>query len=76
MFSFWYEPSDPDNPDDVAAADRLLEFQLGWFAHAIFGEGDYPDVMKHMVDAKSKQQGLKISRLPKFTDEEISYIKG
>jgi len=42
----WREPK-TDDPKDVAAADRAVLFQLGWFSEPIFGtEGDYPPEMK------------------------------
>merc|ERR1711911_399359 len=44
----WSEPENND-PANVAAALRGLEFSVGWFAHAIFGEGDYPAVMIDQV---------------------------
>ena len=72
----WKEPEDPNNPEDVAAADRANEFFLGWFANPVYGNGDYPDVVKKMVGEKSKAQGLAKSRLPEFTPEEIAENKG
>ena len=44
----WSEPENND-PANVAAALRGLEFSVGWFANAIFGEGDYPTVMIDQV---------------------------
>ncbi|XP_063805268.1 lactase/phlorizin hydrolase-like [Pseudophryne corroboree] len=72
----WVEPKDPTEPRDIEAADRYLQFTLGWFAHPIFKNGDYPEAMKRQVDNKSELQGLKSSRLPSFTDEEKAYIQG
>uniref|UniRef100_A0A8C9RRJ8 beta-glucosidase n=1 Tax=Scleropages formosus TaxID=113540 RepID=A0A8C9RRJ8_SCLFO len=72
----WVEPKDVDVFREVAAADRALQFRLGWFAHPIFKNGDYPDAMKWMVGNKSELQGLPASRLPAFTDEEKEYIQG
>ncbi|XP_076023939.1 lactase/phlorizin hydrolase-like [Genypterus blacodes] len=72
----WFEPKDVNVPREVVAADRALQFQLGWFAHPIFKTGDYPDAMKWQVGNKSELQGLSESRLPAFTDEEKSYIRG
>ncbi|XP_072541141.1 lactase/phlorizin hydrolase [Salminus brasiliensis] len=72
----WMEPLDVNVPREVAAADRALQFQLGWFAHPIFKNGDYPDVMKWQVGNKSELQGLTESRLPTFTEEEKAYIQG
>ncbi|CAG5865922.1 unnamed protein product [Menidia menidia] len=72
----WYEPKDINVPRDVVAADRALQFQLGWFAHPIFKNGDYPDAMKQQVLQKSELQGLSASRLPSFTEEEMTSIRG
>ena len=53
-----------------------MQFDIGWFGHPIFIDGDYPQVMKDMVGQKSEQQGFNESRLPVFEDEWKSYIKG
>ncbi|EAT38908.1 AAEL009243-PA [Aedes aegypti] len=72
----WAEPRS-DSPDDIEAANLLLQFQLGWYAHPIFSKaGNYPEVMIDRIDALSKQQGFSTSRLPKFTWEEIRKLRG
>jgi len=53
-----------------------LQFKLGWFANPIYGNGDYPAVMKYAVGKKSRQEGLNESRLPQFTEEEIRMNRG
>ncbi|CAJ1078805.1 lactase-phlorizin hydrolase-like [Xyrichtys novacula] len=72
----WVEPVDVNVPREVVAADRALQFQLGWFAHPIFKNGDYPDAMKWQVGNKSELQGLPETRLPSFTEEEKNFIRG
>ncbi|XP_061923161.1 lactase/phlorizin hydrolase-like [Entelurus aequoreus] len=72
----WVEPKDANVPREVQAADRAMQFRLGWFAHPIFKNGDYPDAMKWQVGNKSELQGLPDSRLPTFTEEEKKYIRG
>lgn len=72
----WFEPKDVKVPREVLAADRALQFQLGWFAHPIFKNGDYPDAMKWQVGNKSELQRLSESRLPSFTEEEKNFIRG
>ncbi|KAI3356505.1 hypothetical protein L3Q82_017710, partial [Scortum barcoo] len=72
----WIEPEDVNVPREVVAADRALQFQLGWFAHPIFKTGDYPDAMKWQVGNKSELQDLSETRLPSFTEEEKNLIKG
>lgn len=44
----WGEPVDISNPKDVEAAERYLQFCLGWFANPIYS-GDYPQVMKDRI---------------------------
>ncbi|KAH9494597.1 hypothetical protein Btru_019683, partial [Bulinus truncatus] len=66
----WPEPLDPLNIDDIEASERSINFYGGWFAHPIFINGDYPEVMNQRVADKSKAQGLSKSRLPALTDEE------
>ncbi|NWS95750.1 LPH hydrolase, partial [Mionectes macconnelli] len=72
----WAEPKSPSNPRDIEAADRYLQFLVGWFAHPIFKNGDYPEVMKWKVGNRSELQALPSSRLPAFTAEERDYIRG
>lgn len=72
----WFEPEDINVIREVVAADRALQFQLGWFAHPIFKNGDYPDAMKWQVGNKSELQELPDTRLPSFTEEEKSFIRG
>ncbi|XP_039663448.1 lactase-like b isoform X1 [Perca fluviatilis] len=71
----WGEPVDMSNQKDIEAAERYVQFYLGWFATPIF-HGDYPQVMKDFIGRKSVQQGLGTSRLPTFSTQEKSYIKG
>ncbi|XP_066544255.1 lactase/phlorizin hydrolase [Amia ocellicauda] len=72
----WVEPKDVNVPREIEAADRYLQFQLGWFAHPIFKNGDYPDALKWQVGNKSELQGLTESRLPTFTEQEKAEIQG
>ncbi|XP_076122598.1 lactase-like protein isoform X1 [Alosa pseudoharengus] len=71
----WGEPVDMTNQKDIEAAERYVQFYMGWFATPIF-HGDYPQVMKDFVGRKSAQQGLGTSRLPTFSSQEKSYVKG
>eukprot|EP00803_Ostreobium_quekettii_P010866 evm.model.scf_3951EXC.1 EVM.evm.TU.scf_3951EXC.1 scf_3951EXC:4013-7173(-) len=64
----WREPKPDDDQlllaNNCAAAERALEFHLGWFADPLYF-GDYPAVMKARCG----------DRLPAFTDEEKALIK-
>uniref|UniRef100_H2YY85 beta-glucosidase n=1 Tax=Ciona savignyi TaxID=51511 RepID=H2YY85_CIOSA len=71
MSTEWAEPKDPNNPSDVEAADRVIQSILGWFAHPIFKNGDYPEVVKKQVNERRTP-----SRLPVFTDAEKVEIAG
>ncbi|PGH35333.1 beta-glucosidase [[Emmonsia] crescens] len=42
--SDWVLPWDPENPADVEAANRKIEFSISWFADSIYS-GKYPDSM-------------------------------
>ncbi|XP_060034029.1 lactase/phlorizin hydrolase [Erinaceus europaeus] len=75
LSTHWAEPKSPKLQRDVEAADRMLQFSLGWFAHPIFRNGDYPDAMKWKVGNRSELQHLPTSRLPSFTEEEKRYIQ-
>ncbi|XP_021353931.1 lactase-phlorizin hydrolase-like, partial [Mizuhopecten yessoensis] len=74
--SRWYVPKSEGRPQDLAATERALQFNLGWIGNPILINGDYPDIMKWQIGNKSEAQNLKQSRLPEFTSEEKKYIKG
>ncbi|KAI0527839.1 family 1 glycosyl hydrolase [Xylaria bambusicola] len=60
----WAYPWDPEDPEDVEAAERKIEFAISWFADPVYF-GKYPDSMR-------KQLG---DRLPEFTPEEAALVK-
>lgn len=59
------EPWDPEDPADVEACERKLEFSIAWFSDPVY-HGDYPASMR-------KQLG---DRLPTFTPEEKKLVQG
>ncbi|XP_069681392.1 myrosinase 1-like [Periplaneta americana] len=72
----WFEPLDLNSAKDKEAADRMNIIGLGWFAEPIFGNGDFPEVMKKRVKDSSTKQGFPWSRLPEFSPEERQLVKG
>lgn len=76
MHSFWYNAVLPTSAN-TAAAERIMQFSLGWYANPIFSKnGDYPNIIKERVEERSLIEGLETTRLPTFTQEEIDYIRG
>ncbi|KAF5305916.1 hypothetical protein FQR65_LT07527 [Abscondita terminalis] len=71
----WYEEK-TNEPDDIEAAERAREFELGYYAHPIMGNGDYSETIKNRVAYRSINEGFSKSRLPEFTDTEKIYIRG
>mmetsp|Transcript_19540 Transcript_19540/g.53509 ORF Transcript_19540/g.53509 Transcript_19540/m.53509 type:complete len:603 (-) Transcript_19540:11-1819(-) len=61
----WRQPWNPSNPADVIAAERAMDFSLGWFAHPVYF-GHYPHWMRSNCG----------DRLPEFTPEESALLRG
>ncbi|XP_033222617.1 myrosinase 1-like [Belonocnema kinseyi] len=63
--------------NDNTSSQVGFEFNCGWTFHPIFSkEGDYPKIFKKQIAEKSKLQGYPRSRLPNFSQEWITYIRG
>lgn len=64
----WSEPWDENDPEDVQAAQRANEFEIAWYADPLYGKGevDYPACMRAQLG----------DRLPRFTEEEKTLIRG
>lgn len=75
LHSDWAEPANPYFESHAKAANRFLQFEIGWFADPIFKTGDYPATMREYIHFKNRK-GLSHSSLPSFTSEERKLIKG
>ncbi|KAK3071002.1 hypothetical protein LTR53_009450 [Teratosphaeriaceae sp. CCFEE 6253] len=61
----WVMPWDSNDPADVEASERKLDFSIAWFGDPIY-KGEYPATMR-------KQLG---DRLPAFTEAERELVQG
>ncbi|KAH7068348.1 glycoside hydrolase superfamily [Paraphoma chrysanthemicola] len=61
----YYEPYDTNSTADRAAAQRRMEFYIGWFGDPIYLGADYPACMRDQLG----------SRLPEFTPKEFNLLR-
>jgi len=71
----WPEPHDPDNYRHEEASNRSMHFHYGWWANPLL-RGEYPPIMRELIDAKSINEGRDESRLPTFDAEWTQIING
>uniref|UniRef100_A0A3Q3JBG6 Klotho beta n=1 Tax=Monopterus albus TaxID=43700 RepID=A0A3Q3JBG6_MONAL len=75
----WAEPANPFMDSHMAAAQRLLLFELGRFLDPLLGTGYdrvYPQEKKSHLEAKARVIGLTGSPLPSFTEIEKEELRG
>ncbi|CAG9981397.1 unnamed protein product [Clonostachys byssicola] len=61
----YYEPWDANDERDKEAAERRMQFHIGWFANPIFLKQDYPECMRTQLG----------SRLPRFTESDFEILR-
>ncbi|KPJ08090.1 Lactase-phlorizin hydrolase [Papilio machaon] len=70
----WIEPL---TPADEELAELGLQHSAGRYSHPIYSKkGGWPPSIEKVMEDYSKKQGFNISRLPRFTKEEIKLIRG
>lgn len=71
----WVEPAFSFNREDMAPAKRVLDLRVGWFAEPIFGNGDYPPVMRQWLHQRNSIDLFNF-HLPTFSEEDRQLVKG
>ncbi|OXA60944.1 Lactase-phlorizin hydrolase [Folsomia candida] len=71
----WSEPKNQSDPEHMLAMDRSVNFRYGWWANPLL-RGEYPAIMRELVDAKSEAEGRNSSRLPTFDSTWTEIITG
>ncbi|XP_028839736.1 klotho [Denticeps clupeoides] len=71
----WVEPAVSFSRQDVEPANRVLDFRVGWFSEPIFGDGDYPQLMRSWLRHRNSLD-LFNYQLPTFTEEERQLVRG
>ncbi|VUC24168.1 unnamed protein product [Clonostachys rosea] len=61
----YYEPWDANDERDKEAAERRMQFHIGWFANPIFLKQDYPECMRSQLG----------NRLPPFTESDFKILR-
>nr|XP_023020159.1 lactase-phlorizin hydrolase-like [Leptinotarsa decemlineata] len=70
----WSQPR-VNTKNEIKAAKRRHDFEFGLYANPIF-VNDWPQTVKQIVYARSEKEHFNGSRLPYFSPEEISEIRG
>ncbi|XP_069695523.1 myrosinase 1-like [Periplaneta americana] len=76
VFTSWFVPK-TESAEDKAATDRARQICIDWILHPIYSStGDYPPLLKKWFAEKSKSNGYFRSCLPRFTEEEVEFVRG
>ena len=49
LSSGWNEPAIFNSSNHIEAAENRQQFETGWFAHPIYINGKYPEIMRQKV---------------------------
>jgi len=73
--SFDWDAPASNSTEDIEAAEQRRQFEFGLFANPIFNY-NWPQIVIDRVGNRSELEGYSQSRLPQFSDSEISFIHG
>ncbi|XP_026313554.1 lactase-phlorizin hydrolase-like [Hyposmocoma kahamanoa] len=72
----WFGPL-TNSIEDMDAAELKRQGEWGMYAEPIFSkDGGFPKKLVEIVAQKSKEEGFPASRLPEFTEEEKTFVRG
>jgi len=71
----WAEPRNRSDPTHIEAMHRSMHFRYGWWANPLL-RGEYPPIMRTLIDSKSEAEGRNSSRLPTFDSAWTAIVNG
>ena len=65
----WGQPRDEADAGDIQASEDYLNFNLGWYAHAIFVDGKYPEVRMRTTFYYVRAVGLMLCKSQELIEQ-------